>query len=91
MCLSFLRDLKCCRFLDPGAEPAGHKNSGAPVSGSVCHHRGGTHLYPGQSVNSARKKKPGCYSYPDLERNICLILLKYLSVCVVWSPPIELN
>lgn len=40
-------------LVDPGAEPAGHKNSRAPVSGSVCQHCGGTHFQPGQCVNGA--------------------------------------
>uniref|UniRef100_A0A4W6CDB1 Uncharacterized protein n=1 Tax=Lates calcarifer TaxID=8187 RepID=A0A4W6CDB1_LATCA len=38
---------------DTLAEPAGHKDSRTPVSGPVCRDRGRTHLYPGQSVNSA--------------------------------------
>lgn len=43
-------------FVDPGAEPAGHKDRRTPVSSSVCRHCGGTNLQPGQSVDSA----PSC-------------------------------
>lgn len=65
----FLCYLKILLFVDPGAEPAGHKDSRSPVSASVCQHCGGAHLYPGQSPNSAHAKPAA--TYPDLEMNLC--------------------
>lgn len=43
--VTFIKQLLIYFFIflkDSGAEPAGHKNSRAPVPGSVCRHGGGT-------------------------------------------------